>query len=317
MIYIVLSFWLITGLVIVWERRLIYLLIYLGVFSVISSVAYLFMAAPDLAMAEIAISAFTTIFFIVFFERYYILGAHKKDIEGNSGGRRKITFFGHIVPFALTLALITLLFVFAPEMNVNSYLARQYIENFAADVGGQNAITAIYLGYRVYDTMLEALMLVIAVVAVGHMSFYSPLTIKDGRESEAKSSAVAVFTIRMLSPILLIYGVYVITMGHMGPGGGFQGGLMIAAFFVCRYMIFDIYDIPIKKVLKLEEIVFITTITFAALVVFSNIFVYLPIDTSTTIFQATYLIVLNTLIGLKVACGFIIMFHRYIAIERH
>ena len=30
-------------------------------------------------------------------------------------------------------------------------------------------------------------------------------------------------------PILLIVGIYVITHGHLTPGGGFQGGSMIAS----------------------------------------------------------------------------------------
>ena len=41
-----------------------------------------------------------------------------------------------------------------------------YLSNFTEDTGARNAVAAIYLNYRVYDTLFEALILLAAVTAM-------------------------------------------------------------------------------------------------------------------------------------------------------
>ena len=314
MIYISFFFWVASAIVIVLERRPIRLLIYSGVFGVVTSLIYLLMAAPDLAMAEIAISAFSTVFLIICLEKFFVTGADKDAAKNRK--KRVTTPTGYILPLLFTLGVLGLFIAFIPDVTINTYLAEQFVAGFNADVGGLNAITSIYLGYRMYDTMYEALMLVVVVVAVSHLSFYGREYVAEGMKSEVKTSKAAILTLQILAPLILLFGVYVITNGHMGPGGGFQGGLLIAAFFVCRYMIHDIYDMPIKKILKFEEYTFISIIVFSVLLVFSGIVIGLPIYTGSPLFQGFHLVLLNSLIGIKVACGFIVLFYRYVAIER-
>ena len=43
---------------------------------------------------------------------------------------------------------------------------------------------------------------------------------------------------KMLFPFILVFGVYVITHGELGPGGGFQGGVILAAAFILYGMVF-------------------------------------------------------------------------------
>jgi len=47
-------------------------------------------------------------------------------------------------------------------------LRTYFVENFEADTGAENAVAAIYLNYRVYDTLFEALLLLIAIVGIIH-----------------------------------------------------------------------------------------------------------------------------------------------------
>ena len=37
---------------------------------------------------------------------------------------------------------------------------------------------------------------------------------------------------KLMIPFLMVFGLYVITHGELGPGGGFQGGVIIAAAFI-------------------------------------------------------------------------------------
>jgi multicomponent Na+:H+ antiporter subunit B len=46
-----------------------------------------------------------------------------------------------------------------------------YVQNFFKDTGARNGVAAIYLNYRVFDTLFETLMLLISVIAVMYFSW--------------------------------------------------------------------------------------------------------------------------------------------------
>jgi multicomponent Na+:H+ antiporter subunit B len=43
------------------------------------------------------------------------------------------------------------------------------------------------------------------------------------------SSPIIQYGARLISPYIMVFGLYVITHGHYSPGGGFQGGALLAA----------------------------------------------------------------------------------------
>jgi multicomponent Na+:H+ antiporter subunit B len=43
---------------------------------------------------------------------------------------------------------------------------------------------------------------------------------------------------KLLVPYMLVFGCYVITHGEIGPGGGFQGGVILAAGFILYGVVF-------------------------------------------------------------------------------
>lgn len=46
------------------------------------------------------------------------------------------------------------------------------------------------------------------------------------------SSPIILLVARLLSPFLMVFGFYVIFHGHYSPGGGFQGGALLAASII-------------------------------------------------------------------------------------
>jgi len=310
MIYVLLVFWIISAILTIQAKKLIRIIIYLAIFSTISAVCFFMFGAPDVAMAEVAVSSFSTVFLIVCFEKYFTLVTEvSPDPPKDLKLWKKV---GKLLPPVAFTAFLAVLFVyFIPGGEVNTYLKDLYLERFRIDVGGENAVTSIYLGFRVYDTLFEALMLLISVVGVAHMSWRS----ESERTEEhfagvTKSDAVDVYTIRILCPAMLIFGVYLILNGHISPGGGFQGGVAIASFFICRYLIYDVYDVRFGKIMIFEKM------TFAAIVVLAALFIFLGFYIQFPALRIPYLISMNLLIAMKVSFGFIIIFYRYIAFER-
>ncbi len=43
---------------------------------------------------------------------------------------------------------------------------------------------------------------------------------------------------KLMIPFILVFGFYVITHGELGPGGGFQGGVILAAAFILYGLVY-------------------------------------------------------------------------------
>lgn len=67
-------------------------------------------------------------------------------------------------------ALVLFIYIDSSQIS-NGKLVEYYISNFYTDTGARNAVTAIYLNYRVFDSIFETLMLLISVTAVIYLSW--------------------------------------------------------------------------------------------------------------------------------------------------
>ena len=314
MTYVLLIMWILSGLLILQEWTVFRQIIFLGAFSLITTIIFLFQGAPDVALASASVSGFSTIFLVVCFEKYYGSKHHATKAKEHVRFKPKLVLQG-LAALVFCGVMLAMFVHFAPNVEPSTYLKHQYATHFRVDVGGENAVTAIYLAYRLYDTVFEALMLVVSVIAVVHLSFFDVDYVSDGRKSDIRHSATAINTIRFVCPILLLFGIYLVANGHLSPGGGFQGGVAVAVFFVCRFMIFNIYDLPVVEVLKDEKIVFLGIILVSVLVIFMGIHQHFPYQHA-PLLQNVYLLIMNALIGTKVALGFLMLFYRYVAIDR-
>ena len=96
-----------------------------------------------------------------------------------------------------------------------------------ADVGAANIVTAVVFGYRGFDTLGELSILFAAATAAGLVLGHRRAGAADDPEGGLVLSAGA----DLLFPLLLLVGIYIVIHGHLTPGGGFQGGVILAAAF--------------------------------------------------------------------------------------
>jgi len=311
MIAAVLFFWVVSAILVVLESRIVPLIIYTGVFSLLSAGCFLLFAAPDVAMAQAVVGVFSTIVFIVPFEKYVRLAdVKRKETHTGQAMAKTPLWFSRALPLLYTAALAALFIAFIPDSSVSGYLKDQYTTMFQADVGGENAVTAIYLAYRVYDTLLEALMLLVSIVALIHLSWYGESMLFPGALSNIRDSAIAGTAIRFISPVLILFSAYLVMNGHISPGGGFQAGVVAASFFICKYFVHDIDAISMDKVITFEKLI------YASLAFIAIAYCILGIGAGLPVLQTPYLMIMNLLICIKVACGFLVLFYRFIVVER-
>lgn len=123
-----------------------------------------------------------------------------------------------------------LLLVIASQLDFGQPPMRvgQEILNVAAgEVGAANIVTSVLLAYRGIDTLGELSILFAAAIAAGLVLGY--------RRADVPADPDGGFILRagadLLFPLLLVVGFYIILHGHLTPGGGFQGGVILAAAF--------------------------------------------------------------------------------------
>ena len=59
---------------------------------------------------------------------------------------------------------------------------------------------------------------------------------------------------RLITPIIQLYALYVIAHGHYSPGGGFQGGCILAASFILMVLAYDIKEVKKRMSEKLNTV---------------------------------------------------------------
>lgn len=102
------------------------------------------------------------------------------------------------------------------------------VNQVAADqAGAANFVTSVVLGYRGIDTLGELAILFAAATAAGLVLGHR----SDGskRKPDADAGSILLDGADLLYPLLLMVGIFIIVHGHLTPGGGFQGGVILAA----------------------------------------------------------------------------------------
>jgi multicomponent Na+:H+ antiporter subunit B len=127
---------------------------------------------------------------------------------------------------------------------------------------------------------------------------------------------------RLTIGLILLFGIYIILHGHLSPGGGFAGGVIIALSFVHMMLAFG-KDLAVTKVSKnlasnLESIGALMFLTVALLGFLGGSFFLnvLAKGTPFKLFSAGTIILSNIAIGIKVGVGLFAIFLALVILER-
>lgn len=102
--------------------------------------------------------------------------------------------------------------------------------------GVGNPVTAVLLNFRAWDTLLESIILLAALIGVWMLSRDHAWDKPLGMRYHARPGGVLASFGRILPPIGLIFGVYLVWAGAETTGGAFQGGTVLAAVCLVTIM---------------------------------------------------------------------------------
>ena len=129
------------------------------------------------------------------------------------------------------------------------------------ELGLGNPITVVLLAYRALDTLLEKVVLVLALIGVWTLT---PDVFWGGAPASLRaqqSSGALTFLAQVLPPVGVVIGVYLIWNGADHPGGTFQGGTVLAAMWLL-VMMADLREPPEIRLRTLRLLVVLGPVVF-------------------------------------------------------
>jgi multicomponent Na+:H+ antiporter subunit B len=120
-----------------------------------------------------------------------------------------------------------------PSAPVHTHVTARYIAQGAHETGADNLVTGVLLNYRAFDTFGEVMIIFAALAAVMAVLPRGATGLPgSGSAPGIPISPIVAFIIRLTAPFIAAFGAFVIFKGHVSPGGGFQGGVILGALLM-------------------------------------------------------------------------------------
>ncbi|MDE5865300.1 MAG: hypothetical protein K2H31_01695 [Lachnospiraceae bacterium] len=201
------------------------------------------------------------------------------------------------------------------ENPVNNEVSERYIEDGLQETGAVNIVTGMILDYRAFDTLGESHVLFIATCTVLILLRRDKKKDEDGQDIEEndrvyepKNDVILQTAARALVPLIIIFGIYVILCGHLGPGGGFSGGAIIGAGLILYLNAFGFKKTErffTQKTYKILSVCALGCYCLAKSYSFytgaNHIESVIPLGTPGAILSSGLILILNICVGIVVA----------------
>jgi multisubunit Na+/H+ antiporter MnhB subunit len=125
---------------------------------------------------------------------------------------------------------------------------------------------------------------------------------------------------RIISGVVFLFGLYIVTHGHLSPGGGFAGGTIIAGAFILLVLAYGDNIMHLRRIKEessaLENLAILGVLIMAIVglllgtkVFFNN---FLPVGMSGQLISAGIIPLFNILIGIEVAAALFTIFLAFV-----
>ncbi len=219
--------------------------------------------------------------------------------------------------FMVSCLVVILIIGFLNLPETDKQLSDYYIERAVEDTGAINLVTAILFDYRGFDTLGEATVIFAAAASI---AFLVPK--KRVSMLAAEFTMVVKEIINFVIPLLFILGVYFIFYGHLSPGGGFSGGVILATISILLTITFGIdyaeekFSPKIKSLLESACALAFVLLGILGIILGSNFLASgqlgFGLGSPGELGSATLIPSLNLMIGIKVGAGLAIIFNSLI-----
>jgi multicomponent Na+:H+ antiporter subunit B len=180
-----------------------------------------------------------------------------------------------------------------------------YVDRSVRELNSPNVVTAVVVTYRGIDTLGEVSVLFLAAAAISLLLRSAAGKSGDGEVKEKRGASEILTTgADVLAPVIVFFGVYIFLNGHLTPGGGFQGGAVVASAVLLLFLAYPRYRLRhgILDVLESLSGTVYVVIALLGLVLASGFLDsrFLPLGETGRMLSAGTIPLIYTVIGLKV-----------------
>lgn len=193
-------------------------IVFFIVYGLLVAVGWVRLGAVDVALAEAAIGAGLT--------GVLFLAAYGRLIRARAGGDAPAQ--RHLPAAVAALGVAGALCWAWVALPMPARPGPQLAEALPA-AGVENPVTAVLLNFRAWDTLLESVVLLAALTALWMLTRDAAWGGRIGLAQHVRQGGVMASFGRVLPPVGLLVGVYLVYVGADRPGGAFQGGTVLAA----------------------------------------------------------------------------------------
>jgi multisubunit Na+/H+ antiporter MnhB subunit len=198
-------------------------------YGLLLSIVWVRLFAVDVALTEAAIGSGVT--------GVLLIGAagrlrHAENYAANEQPSKALRVWAVVLCSLVTLAIAAVV-LSLPDPPPS--LAPEAAKNLVA-TGLGNSITAVLLAFRSFDTMLEKVVLVLAVVGVWSLASDRYWGGAAGTPRAAEPESTRALLAQVLPPLGILIGIHMVWVGADEPGGAFQGGAILAAMWMITMM---------------------------------------------------------------------------------
>ncbi len=186
-----------------------------------------------------------------------------------------------------------------------------------------DVVSAINFDYRGFDTLGEEFILFGSVMGVLLLLRRLGDEKLEARESALRpppppSDAMRTLTLGLLGP-MIVFGVYIVLHGQLTPGGGFQGGVVLASAPLLVYLSGSLEEferVTSPKVIEAAEAVgaggFALLGVAGLLAGTSYLQNILPFGHTGQVFSSGTILLISALTGLEVTAGFVLALREFL-----
>ena len=287
--------------------RLIQTVFLFFAFGLALALAWVRLGAVDVAITEAAIAAgFLGVLFLDALRDFSLAPSHKWDnleVHHNSLYRKnpKSLFLPRLA-LVLGLGLFLLISLEAVWKIPEGGGLTAAAEALLPESGVEHPVTAVLLNFRAYDTWLEIgviLMALLAIFAAGGINLYR-------KPIMASEDPLLRQVILFSTPVLFLFGAFLLYFGKTGPGGAFQAAVLWGAIGIMLHLggwpVFAVIPRWLRQLILTVGLGFFLVLGFLFMAGGDALFEYPPA------YAGTLILIVETLAAISIAAALIAIF---------
>lgn len=230
-------------------------LVLLGGVGLVTSLTFLWLSAPDLALTQLLVEIVTSVLILL-----GLRWLPKRIEDRNAPPPTSAALFRRYrdltlaVVTGLGLAMIAYAVMTRP---LPETVSRYFVENAYVQGGGTNVVNVILVDFRGFDTLGEITVLCVVALTVFAMlrrfrpapdsvdmpeqqqmqnAYDAAIPGREVGDTVANYLLIPRHIVQWLFPVTAMVAVYIFMRGHDLPGGGFAAGITLSVAFVLQYM---------------------------------------------------------------------------------